>query len=205
MNKRNEINLKVSVKRRKTPREKECQSCGKIYSPRRGDQASCSVKCASKLRSKSSEYRQKMSILMTNRILRGDHTKFLKSIKCEYVFKEEKIKCDSKVEYSCLNYFETNFKIKSMKRCNFYLEFQHEGVKRRYVPDFIIETENEKFIIECKTEIGKNKDVSRKWSYYYDTIEEKKKALEKFCEKEGFKSFFYTKNLNSAFYYSLKF
>lgn len=114
-----------------------------------------------------------------------------------------KIRCDSKVEYCCLDYFEKQYKVKSIRRADIIIKFFHDGIEKSYLPDFIIETECGTYLVECKAEIGKNANVSRKWGYYYDTIEEKKKALEKYCEMNNMKSFFFTKSLHSSFYYSI--
>lgn len=163
----------------------------------------CSKLCKDK-HGPSVEMREKLSKIFTEKIKRGEFRSYLKSIKCSYEFKDTSIKCDSKVEYSCLNFFETNYKVISIKRADIVLTYKHDGINKSYLPDFIIDTTEGKFIVECKAEIGKNANVSRKWGYYYDTIEPKKEALKKYCNENNFISFFYNKGMNSKFYYSCK-
>ena len=152
----------------------------------------------------STETRSKQSEIMSNKIKNGTFKPKLKSIKCEYNFKNEKIRCDSKVEYSCLNYFEKNYDVIDIKRCDFLIDFEYKGVNRKYNPDFKIITKNDIFIVECKT-ILSNKDLQRKWEYYYDTIEYKKLALDKYCKDNNFISFNYNKSMNVKFYNNCKY
>jgi hypothetical protein len=152
----------------------------------------------------TSEIKEKLSKIMTEKILKGNFKPKLNSIRCLYKFRNLEIKCDSKVEYSCLNYFETNFDVKNIERVNFSLKFEFDNVIRNYIPDFKIELSNgDIYIIECKT-ILSNNNLKRKWKYYYDTIEIKKETLKKFCKEKGYKDFFYTKKLNLKYYNNLK-
>ena len=151
----------------------------------------------------SNETKSKQSLIMSNKIKDGIFKPELKSIKCLYKFKDKKIRCDSKVEYSCLNYFETNFNVIDIERCDFLIDFDYDGVNKKYNPDFKITTYKGVYIVECKT-ILSSKELVRKWAYYYDTIEYKKKALDKYCEENNFLSFNYNKSLNNKFYNSCK-
>jgi len=101
---------------------------------------------------------------------------FLKSIKCEYIFNNKKIRCDSKIEYSCLNYFEKNYDVLDIDRCDFLIDFEYDEVNRKYNPDFKIITTNDVYIVECKI-ILSNKELRRKWNYYYETINSKKEII----------------------------
>ena len=151
----------------------------------------------------SNETRSKQSIIMSNKIKNGTFKPELKSIKCEYIFKNKKIRCDSKVEYSCLNYFEREYKVIDIDRCDFLIDFEYNNVNRKYNPDFRITTEEGVYIVECKT-ILSNKELKRKWDYYYDTIEFKKEALNRYCKENNFIPFNYDKSLNSKYYRELK-
>ena len=151
----------------------------------------------------SKETREKQSEIASNRIKNGTFKPQLTSIKCLYKFKNKEIRCDSKVEYSCLNYFENNFEILDIERCDFLIDFDYDGIIKKYNPDFKITTINDVYIVECKT-ILSSKELVRKWSYYYDTIEYKKIVLDKYCKENNFLSFNYNKDMNSVFYKNCK-
>lgn len=151
----------------------------------------------------SDDTKSKLSEIMSNKIKDGSFKPKLKSIKCYYSFKNKKIRCDSKVEYSCLDYFEKNYSVIDIERCDFLLDFEFNNVVRKYNPDFKITTDENIYIIECKT-ILSNKELVRKWKYYYDTIELKKNSLEKYCSDMGYLAFNYNKDLNLKFYNNLK-
>ena len=151
----------------------------------------------------SKEIKEKLSEFMSNKIKDGTFKPKLKSIKCLYKFKNKKIRCDSKVEYSCLNYFEKNFVVLNIERCNFLINFVIDGITKKYNPDFKITTTQGIYIVECKTIIS-NKDLQRKWDYYYKTIIPKKESLEKYCEENDYISFQYNKSMNEKFYNNCK-
>jgi len=151
------------------------------------------------------ERRQRNSQLMIDRIINGKIK--LTSKRCEYVFKDKLIRCDSKVEYSCLNYFEKEFNVQEISRCNFSIKYDYKGSTKNYVPDFIIKTNNQIFIVECKQFFWDNRiknSLYGKWKFYYESFEYKKKALEEFCQQRGHKAFFYFVDMNKEFYYNLK-
>ena len=149
------------------------------------------------------EAKEYLSNVMSTKIKNGDFKPKLKSIKCFYEYKNKYIKCDSKVEYSCLDYFEKNYKILDIERCDFLIDFNYGGINKKYNPDFKIITANEIFIVECKT-ILSNKKLQRKWKYYYDTIELKKEALQKYCDDNNYIAFNYNKSMNRNFYNKCK-
>lgn len=125
-----------------------------------------------------------------------------KSIRCVYDFNGFKIRCDSKVEYSCVDYFIKNYDVISIKRCDFFIEYVFDDKIKRYLPDFIVETIEKTYIVECKSLFKITDDVinSKSWSMYYNTIEPKKIELKKYCEENGFTEFFFTKELHRNFY-----
>jgi len=151
----------------------------------------------------SDDTKSKLSEIMSNKIKDGSFKPKLKSIKCYYPFKDKKIRCDSKVEYSCLDYFEKNYSVIDIERCDFLIDFEYDGVLRKYNPDFKITTEKDIYIIECKT-ILSNNELVRKWKYYYDTIQQKRISLQCYCDKMGYIAFNYDKKLNVKFYNKLK-
>lgn len=153
----------------------------------------------------SDERRQKSSLLMIDRIVNGKVK--LTSKRCFYVFKGNTIRCDSKVEYSCLNYFEKEFDVQEISRCSFSIKYDYKGKEKNYIPDFVIKTNDRVFIVECKQffwdERIKNK-AQGKWKFYYESFKYKKKALEKFCQQNNYTSFFYFVDMNKEFYFKLK-
>lgn len=154
-------------------------------------------KC-SKERILSEKTREILSKRMIERLINGEIN--LKSKKCYYFFNKEPIRCDSKLEYSCLDFFVKRFKVISVKRCEFFIEYTFNGKKRRYLPDFEIQTKRKKFIVECKTFFS-DKKLRRKWDFYYKSFKYKKKALEKYCKKHKFEAFFYNRSMNEKFYF----
>lgn len=125
-----------------------------------------------------------------------------KSIKCEYKFNDLIIKCDSKIEYACLNYFENNFEVLNIKRASEAIDYTFDGKNKLYLPDFEIITKEFTYIVECKSNIG-SKSLNKKWHFYNETAKIKKESLEKWCADNGYKSFWFTKNLNNKYYNSL--
>ena len=115
-----------------------------------------------------------------------------------YNFNNEKIRCDSKVEYTCLNYFE-NKGASEIKRCDFYIEYQDENKIRRFNPDFFIKIKNDIYIVEAKGYVG-IKNLNEKWRNYNRVSLLKRKALEVFCKDKNFIPFWFTKDLNRKFY-----
>lgn len=182
----------------------ECVHCKIIFTARQDQRRrkTCSEKCEMDLR-RTPEMRNVFSLAAIKRIGSDTNTDRLKSIHCNYFFYNKIIRCDSKAEYSCLNYIETNYDVADIERCTLILEYELEGNIRRYNPDFEITLKNgKKLIVECKTPLS-NKDLKRKWKIYYSSIEPKKKVLEKYCLENECDILFYNKDMNSKFYNSI--
>lgn len=200
-NKRKEINEKVSrsFNEKRILIEKTCLICSKkfIVVKCRSSKKTCSKSCSSKLINSNLDVREKLSVARTKAIMSGK-TNF-KSIKCDYEFKNSLIKCDSKIEYACLNYFETVYDAISMKRCNEFIEFEDNGQKRRFIPDFIIETNEDVFIVECKSFIS-IKSLNEKWRKYNELSLKKKEILVEYAISTNRKPFWFTKDLHLLYY-----
>jgi hypothetical protein len=188
--------------------KKICLECNKEFevSWQYRNQKACSIKCSSLLKWKNIDYQEKIRKATIKSILNG-RKGIKRAIQCKYSFKDKIIRCDSKTEYSCLNYFENNFNVLDIKRCNFTIPYIINGKNRKYLPDFIIETEDNIYIIECKAFFKITEEIknSKSWSMYYDSIIPKKEVLEKYCLENNYKSFFYTRDLNRKYYDNLKF
>jgi hypothetical protein len=150
----------------------------------------------------SDETRRKLSVARIKSIKNGN-TNF-KSKKCEYIFNGKIIKCDSKIEYSCLDYFEKNFDVIDVDRCDFEIKYIMNKKEKLFLPDFKISTLTEQYIVECKSDTL-SKSLNKKWHFYKESAKLKKVVLENYCNKNNLTPFWYTKSLNRKFYNSLKF
>lgn len=143
-------------------------------------------------------------ILSRNRIaaIKEGKTNF-KSIKCSYNFNDKIIKCDSKIEYACLDYFQLNFNVINIERADCIIPYSYNNKKKNYLPDFKITTSDSIYIVECKSNIS-SKKLNKKWHFYNETARIKKTALEEWCAKNGFKHFWFKKEMHYKFYNKLK-
>lgn len=178
---------------------KACPVCNKNFEVRkkRINQKTCSKICGHKYANSNPETIEKLSIARTKAIMEG-RTNF-NSIKCTYKFQDQEIRCDSKIEYACLNYFETVFNAIEMKRCEEFIIFDDNGRKRRFIPDFIINTKSECFIVECKSFISVKK-LNDKWRKYNELSLIKKEVLSDYAGSTGRTPFWFTKNIHLQYY-----
>ena len=198
---REETNAKVSrtLSSKVILIEKVCPECSKTFSvkPSRSYRKTCSKACGHKHAVSRPETIEKLSIARTKAIMEGK-TNF-NSIKCTYMFRDQEIRCDSKIEYACLNYFETVFNAIEMKRCEEFIIFDDNGRKRRFIPDFIINTKSECFIVECKSFISVKK-LNDKWRKYNELSLIKKEVLSDYAGSTGRTPFWFTKNIHLQYY-----
>lgn len=124
------------------------------------------------------------------------------SIKCDYIFNGKPIHCDSKLEYSGLNYFETHYQVIDIDRASVAIPYTFEGKERLYLPDFQITTIDTIFIVECKSDIIGD-TLNERWRQYKETAAVKKRVLFEWCAANGYTAFWYEKRLNSKFYNAL--
>jgi hypothetical protein len=122
--------------------------------------------------------------------------------KSKYIFNNIEINCDSKIENSCINYFEKLGATK-IKRSEIIIDYiDNNNNKRRFLPDFEIELNNKKYLVEAKGYMT-IKTLDMKWREYNIISEIKKEALKKYCEKNNLKPFWFTKDLNRKYYDSI--
>ena len=185
---------------------KTCESCknkflaGNKNTKRANSKKYCSRECFLVANS-SSASKAHMSTIMCEKAMRGLIKN--KGVKCKYVFNGKIIKCDSKVEYACLDFFEKKYNVIDIERCQIIIKYEYENKEKGYNPDFLIATKEGKFMVECKT-IIKNKFLNDKWRKYNEISEIKKIKLEEYAEKNKINSFWFTKDLHRKFYDSLK-
>lgn len=202
---REETNAKVSktLSAKVIMLEKTCPICNKefLVKKSRSYRKTCSKTCGHKLSNSNPETIEKLSIARTKAILAGK-TNF-NSIKCNYKFGDQLIRCDSKIEYACLNYFETVFEATDIKRCEESIIFYDNGRKRRFLPDFIINTKDDCFIVECKSFLSVKK-LNDKWRKYNELSLIKKQVLNDYALETGRKPFWFTKDLHLQYYNNSK-
>lgn len=155
--------------RRRVPLTKKlrCERCEKTFDvPWNAYRKTCSSICAKEL----------LSLKAIKRVISGKIRS--KSFRCTYVFKDDTIRCDSLMEYACLDWCEKNLNPASMIRSTLVLEYIDDNVKRRYVPDFeILTKDNRHIFVECKSSFV-NAILNQKWHKYGHTADLKKVALE---------------------------
>ena len=181
--------------------EKICPVCNVKYFHYKNK--TCSLVCSRKLAHRT-EIREEQSRKTALRImLDPSYAKRLKTIRCEFEFNGSMIRCDSKIEFACLDYVTKNFDIISLKRCDFIIPFQFDDITRHYVPDFIFVTSNNTYVVEAKCEFV-NQHLRTKWRYYYETIPYKRIALQKFCDEHSYTALYFNRSMHRKFYETCK-
>lgn len=107
------------------------------------------------------------------------------AIRCTYPFQGTEVRCDSKLEYACLDWFERNHTVLAMVRCPAVLEYELAGAIHRYTPDFEIETAESIYVVECKGWFGKQ-------GRYQAAIERKQEVLKEHAAQRGVQSLWLT-------------
>lgn len=200
---RKQISEMVSLSlRKKSPsfENSNCNYCGNLYQRKLKSQRFCSVSCGSKNSNSRDSRKDHLSKLRIEAISNGKINQ--KSIRCAYPFRGEVIRCDSKLEFACLDWFHRNYDIKTIRRCEFVLRYMLEGFERRYLPDFVIETTEGNFIVEVK-DVSRMESLNKKWYRYNQMIPLKQEALKDFAEKNGLKSFWFTSKTKGSRYRKL--
>ena len=196
--KRKEINTKIRKSLSYPDVTKMCPVCGSSFTKKwkKRTQKTCSRSCGSKLSNSRPEVRDKLSKSRIENLKENKN----KPHKLIFNFNGKEIKCDSKIEYTCLDYFVKKFSPKDMKRCMEHISYLDTTTnkKRRYLPDFIIITNDKEYIVECKGYAGKS--LNGKWSKYNELSDIKKEALKEYARNTNRESFWFTKDLHRKFY-----
>lgn len=125
------------------------------------------------------------------------------SIKCKFNFNNNKIQCDSKLEYCCLYYFTQTFKVINISRAQIIIPYRWKGMSKNFLPDFDINTTNGRYIVECKGDIG-HASLNKKWHFYNETAVLKKQALKTWCQQNNIKHYWFAKKDHNKLYCKIK-
>lgn len=172
-----------------------CPTCKEDFKRRKG-QIYCSNSCFQN----SPGTKENLSKKRIEALKRGLVN--LRSIRCLYDFQGQSVRCDSKLEYACLDWFVRNFFVLSIERSNSSILYEDGAQIRRYLPDFKIETLGETYIVECKSELY-SESLNKRWEGYRRTAPLKKIALEKFAAENGLVSFWFEPSTKGSKYRSL--
>lgn len=157
--------------------------------------------CSSECQNKCPKIKEKLSISRICKLKQGITND--RGIKGLFLFNEKQIRCDSKLEYVCLDWFIKNKKVKDINRCTkSIIYYDQENIKRRYLPDFLIKTNEGIFIVECKSNIGKS--LNEKWRKYKELSVIKQEVLKNYALKNNYKYFWFTKEIHLKYYKMLK-
>ncbi len=155
----------------------------------------CSAQCASQ----NPKYRERLSIIRSLAIQNGNVNSY--GVKSIYEFDGKQISCDSNIERACLNYFES-LGATSMDRSNLIIPYVHNGINRRFLPDFIIVLDGKTIIAEAKSYCSII-TMNEKWNNYNEKSILKKIALEEYCKTNGLLAFWFTPKLHQKYYSSI--
>ena len=192
--KRAEINKRVSETLRSQSRpliEKVCPTCGRKFEvpySKRG-QKFCSKSCAAQDSNSRPEVLEKISKARISAIQKGKTNH--RTIRCTFLFRGHEIRCDSKLEYACLDWFESNHDVLGIRRCEEPILYWFEGMERRYLPDCIVETPETTFLVEVK-DTSRMGSLNKKWWRYNEMQPPKKKALAEFAVVHGMTPLWFT-------------
>ena len=127
------------------------------------------------------------------------------SHRVKFLFQDEEIRCDSLMEYACLDWCFKNFKPQKLSRSVLIIEYSYQNQIHQYIPDFdMISQDEKKYIVECKTlQVGKV--LSKKWDNYLQKSPLKEMALRDYCEKNNIEVIWFDANrLHRSFYRKLQ-
>lgn len=175
-----------------------CPTCGKDFKTYRNrNQVFCSNKCSAT----NPETREAKSQRRIQDLISGKAS--AKAIRCLYPFAGGHLKCYSKLEYSCLEYFERKYSVIGMQRCEVVLRYEDGDIVRRYLPDFYIQTTEGDFIVECKS-VMYDSSISAKWFRYREAAPLKEAALREYALAHQIQAFWYLPNTPDSNYHRIK-
>lgn len=166
-----------------------CTVCGTSFTRKTTSQVkTCGRKCQNQLQSRLAIDRLKKGLVRS------------RSVRCVFDFHGVPIRCDSLMEYSCLDWCVKTLSATLIKRSELVLTYDDQGTVRRYIPDFEIINDEGTTYVECKAlDMGSN--LSQKWHKYLHTASLKKSALEQHCKSTNTKMiWFVAHTMHGKFY-----
>lgn len=185
------VNANNSGKNQKSTFALECAVCHNEFETN-VKRSTCSIEC----------YHDLLSQIMIKRSIAGQIKS--KSTRCIYEFRGKMIRCDSLMEYACLDWCEKNIdNIIEIERSKLSLEYIVCEKKHRYIPDFEIVTDTKRILVECKSSKMGVK-MSEKWGNYIETSPLKEYALRQYGIEHGVDVIWFdARTFHREFYYSL--
>lgn len=172
--------------------ENVCFNCKKSFISRKIEKKYCSAKCYNQ----SDEKREMMSLSMKKIIERGNP--FPKRIKCNFIFNDKNLRCDSRLEWAFLSWVTKNFDVIVLKRSEIKINYTLDSKERLFNPDFEFVTKNGiKYLAEVKS-VQSPKNPA--WIQYNRESEAKNLVLRSFCKETGFEPLWFTQKTDTKFY-----
>ena len=169
-----------------------CQVCRKPFISKHRPRKFCSIVC----HNKSPEYRVRMQESTLRRIERG--AQYPRGIKCNFNFRDKKIRCDSKHEWICLSWLVASYDILEIERCGLKLEYELNGLNRTYNPDFsVLASTGDRILVEAKMEQASG---SNTFSKYTEEARIKKDILRSYCDSQGYQMMWFTQDTDRKSY-----
>lgn len=194
--KRKERNEKISKslkgKTSKYKKEFTCKQCNEkferlVNENNEGRVKFCSKSCANKYNSTNltDSTRKKLANARIKSMEAGNINGY--GIHCSYPFKEEFIRCDSKLEYFALKSFCERNDVSSIRRFSgeAILYTNCEGNVAKYIPDFEIEANGKIYIVEVKSS-NTAPFLGEKWKNYQENAKVKKTVLEHYASENDY-------------------
>lgn len=180
------ILAKTQTRKPKSPAPRVCPTCEVKFTVQgKAKQIYCSNACSCRDPARFEERSLRAIEKVKNRKDRYH------SIRCAFKFQDQVIRCDSKLEFACLDWFVRRHAVNGIQRCTEAIPYDDEGRMRRYLPDFIVQTTEATFIVECKGDIYLQ-STNPKWYRYRESVPMKKAALEAFASDRGYATLWFT-------------
>lgn len=122
-----------------------------------------------------------------------------KSIKCSFLFHNELIHCDSKLEYACCSWFVENMNPLKIERASDIIPYLLHDKKKNYLPDLKITCKECIYIVECKGYVYPD-SLNEKWHRYNETAPIKKQALIGWCKENSYEPFWFDADTYRIYY-----
>ena len=181
------------------PKDRKCKLCGKAFTVKRCESTKeyCSMECVYN----DPEVIRSMSDAAQKRLADGHINPF--GFHGIFVYGDIELRCDSAIEYACLEYMVTQKSVANIYRCNIKIPYEIDCKCKTYNPDFeAITSTGNKLLIECKsTSVKYTEDSTNEmWRNYSRMSAAKKIVLEKYCVENNCEMFWFTQETDIKLY-----